>query len=130
MPHPHVVSQELAEELRKLGWPQESLYRHVAFLDYGNGQRLWSPKGWYLVSKDDQMFWRPRVEEHWCAAPLASEMLDQMPEYIYVQKRRKTWYCCLQDSELDTIPTETASTLPDALAKLAINLIKEGIIKF
>lgn len=113
----HTTDLQLSLALKEAGYEQ------------GKSTFVWekpaSTNQWHLVLRENRVKETGAIDAY-----LASELMERMPDYIYVQRRRDTWFCCLQDADLDTIPTETAETLPNALGKLALYLVKEGMMKF
>lgn len=134
----HVVSQGLAEELKKAGWRKSEK----------NGSLYWTPSG-DLVAKTT-LGWTtfgcegPRGEPNWdeypdgeeyVYAPLASELMERMPykdDYWFQVTRRSSglWKVDLYSKRGGWVWSFLEMELPDALAKLALHLIKEGKITF
>jgi len=127
-----VCSLELAKKLKELGVEQESLYRHVAYVDYGNGQKIWSPSGWYLLSKDDSIFKRASIDEEWCSAFTVAELT----EFLIQHKHNFLPYFCDNPRERCWVYNfgqypeyVSAETLADCLAKMIIHLIENKLIQ-
>lgn len=144
----HVVSRELAEELKAAGWPQGGSC--FAWFRWRKSGKVFLDEG---SSTDHSLTVCGKTDhaEKIAAAPLATELMGRMPTRVnpadrwhrFFIKYWKTVYidgetiyrangeddCCLYGEEylLDT-PIEEP-TFPDALAKLALHLIKEGILK-
>lgn len=139
MLHPHVVSQELAEELRKLGWPQNRSTFYWWKDDFGD---------WAILSSEDAPDDPDSAIEpdRFIASPLASELLERMPSHFLDSEglrydlnlwKDTVWnaaYWWDEDSRRlvpsMNLPAQMDANPCDALAKLAIYLMKEGIIKF
>lgn len=141
MPTTHVVSQGLAEELKEAGWPQKDsefywemcdLYlENGAYVGEGNGFEDWD----VVHSSGDGL--TDGDEDH-VAAPLASELMERMPgliggRFLRITKTASEDYLAFyEDNTLGapvddtTIEDQLDKTLPDALAKLALHLMKEG----
>ena len=119
----HVVSQGLAEELKRSGWPQEgSTFVWI---------KTKHAKGIYFVTEAiKSLLTMPDTE--WCALPLASELMERMPPEVeahrYEDADTKNWVAVLrvEDDWSKYHHLEVADTLPDALAKLALHLIQEN----
>lgn len=129
----HVVSQGLAEELKEAGWPQ------------GNSLFIWvgisspSPKANepFITSRETNLDEAP---VDWVAdAPIASELMERMPvsvsiendertNKLMVMKLESTWLCQYEflDSDGDGWGVYADASLPDAIAKLALHLLKEN----
>lgn len=61
------------------------------------------------------------------SAPLASELMERIPDGYFAYRRGSSWFT---GKDLHQIAVAVASdSMPDALAKLALHLIKEGILK-
>ena len=123
---PHVTSLELSIALKEAGWPQEgwcfawfkwrkSGNTYIANCDsYGQSSIAWG-------KTDDA--------DKVAAAPLASELMGRMDGTITLrwEEYKKRWKAHV----LGTGPgPQLEEHLPDALAKLALRLMKEGIIRF
>lgn len=124
----HVVSRELAEELRDAGWPQEgsTFYWSVPKPDAGNTEnekRTLKTINAIIVSSG--ISYGPCFTN--VAAPLASELMERMPGGYFAYRRGSSW---LTGKDLHHIAVAVANdSMPDALARLALHLIKEGILK-
>ena len=122
----HVVSQGLAVELKEAGWPCDSEFcwvRDTAYVDDNSVYREASEP--YLMSRSLRGI-RAGYEVI-APAPLASELMESIPGsvLIWVASVGTTcetyWFCQGQDQ-----PCFHRETLPDALAKLALHLMKEN----
>lgn len=119
MLHPHVVSQELAEELRKEGWPQE------------DSEFYWvlSPKtGLWDLWHSASLYAEGAIAGAWkkVSAPLASELMERIENNFDLFYGGRLWYAKepVGDEQF------TDKNVCNALAKLALYLKKEGIMKF
>lgn len=126
----HVVSLDLALALRENGYPQE------------NALFYWSiPKPENASNEEERLVLANNCEVELChkwtdwgdkfdrvAAPLASELGEVLPEYIYFQKRGTSWFACYQNSDLDTIPQEIEKTEADSRAAMWLHLRKASLI--
>lgn len=126
----HVVSQSLAAELKEAGWPQEgsTFYWNTWGNKFGNPFITASKGG--LVED---------MTPYLAASPLASELLERMPvsvsiendertNKLMVMKLESTWLCQYEflDSDGDGWGVYADASLPDAIAKLALHLLKEN----
>lgn len=114
----HVVSQGLAEELKKAGWPQRESFFSWHEVNY-RGEKEW------MLGETNMQFAGMIFQS--ISAPFASELMESIPGsvLIWVASVGTTcetyWFCQGQDQ-----PCFHRETLPDALAKLALHLMKEG----
>jgi hypothetical protein len=120
----HVTSRELSQALKEAGWPQEESlfywYRQESY--YGAG----------IFQKEGEPFLDTYIDEpgfpckRLCSAPTASELMERM-------KRKTTFILTAhEDDEEFTLISQGKTfqgTVPDALAKLALFLKQEEIIK-
>lgn len=118
----HVVSQGLAVELKEAGWPCDSEFcwvRDTAYVDDNSVYREASEP--YLMSRSLRGI-RAGYEVI-APAPLASELMESIPGsvLIWVASVTTLWFCQGQDQ-----PCFHRETLPDALAKLTLHLMKEN----
>lgn len=132
----HVVSQGLADELRKAGWSQQAtFFRWIRpeGPELTPVQKFGSQNGFVLT---DTNYSFPDEWETY-AAPLASELMERMPrklengDFIVVFRGAigLSYAVIKKDGWGDDRETFFADTLPDALAKLCVHLIKEGKMK-
>jgi len=114
----HVTSLPLSLALREAGYKQEgSVFVHI---------KTKHARGIYYVTEAIRpLLAMPDTE--WCAAPLASELMAELPEYVYLSRTHKSCIASFLTSDLDTIQEE-AGTLPDALAKLWLHIHSQKII--
>jgi hypothetical protein len=127
---------ELSKKLKELGVQQESLYRHVAFLDYGNSQKIYSPSGWYIaVWYKDRMFDRPRVDEEWVSAFTVAELGEMLPSLNgkgWIQSYKGDggfWNVSFQVSTSNELVNFGSESEADARAKMLIYLLENGLLK-
>lgn len=125
----HVVSQGLAEEMKKAGWPQEG----STFYWLRQRKSEWIlVQYWMLetyVDETGHTHFSTRGDTEVIAVPLASELLERMPHGIAVFKKPLGDYAAECNDREEGYINESAETASDALAKLALHLIKEGILK-
>lgn len=122
----HVVSQGLAAELKSSGWPQEGSAFYWSRYDFENehGAYVGDGKGieaWMLVHGEDVL----EIDDTFIACPLASELMERLPDFVNLSRSHRGCHASILDRDLEPIE-EIADTLPDALAKLALHLMKEG----
>lgn len=146
-PSNHTTSLELSIALKEAGWPQEEslFYWQVIKIQKDKSS------GGSLISRSD----KPTLPKYvnfklptenileYIAAPLASELMEQIVskssshtllsleevgENLIARKNGK--YLVKRNEYSETIKGHYANSMPDALAKLALHLIQEGIIKF
>ena len=120
----HVVSQGLAAELKEAGWPCNSEFcwvRDTAYVDDNRVYREASEP--YLMSRSLRGI-RAGYEVI-APAPLASELMERLPDFVNLSRSHRGCHASILDRDLEPIE-EIADTLPDALAKLALHLMKEG----
>ena len=117
MPQQQCTNLELSQELKKLGYPQESLFKWHSKTDE-NGK---------LCHTSLEYFPGKCINED-IAAPTVAELGERLPDYFISMKRNwlADWKCFDGHGEKDTI-TElffTADTEADARAKMLIYLLK------
>ena len=124
-----VCNRELAEELKRLGYPQESLFGYVIsrnseneyVIDYSNSCGLCSES--YNVNR-----------EGWIAAPTCGELGEILPARVTSGKNIDKGYYCKFDShrkwteEDSGMDWQYADTEADAKAAMLIFLIKNHYI--
>ena len=126
----HVVSQGLAEELKKLGYPQDgSTFYWANFIQSFDGEYCYKTEkhhGFYVCFRGLMSLDKLDLIEgcEWIAAPLASELMDRMGANCEVFFCGRLWYA---KDPISGAQFEDES-ICDALAKLLIHLIKQGII--
>lgn len=141
----HVVSQGLAEELKRNGWPQEGseFYWEMCDLYLENGAYVGEGKGfkdWNVVHSSIDGI--ENGDKDHIAAPLASELMERS-NLLTVRRNGSAvggWTACTPPymSEAENVLvfddpkglSFQAETAPDALAALALHLMKEGKMKF
>ena len=112
----HVVSLDLAKELKELGVKQESLFWWRSPLPH-HGWKDWS-LGEGELGHGTESF----------SAFLASELGEMLPsEYRSRKNLQTSGYTCEKANE--TSVRADAATEADARAKMLIHLIKQGIVK-
>lgn len=135
----HVVSLGLAEELKANGWPQEgstfywakmkdSVEYELVMRAVDDSDTRYTCPTHYLVERNAIVGMYP--ERIKAAATLASELMERMPEFISVRRNVSGWHCELHNAGLVHTPWSSGEKLPDALAKLALALIREGKMTF
>ena len=122
MPQSQCTNLELSQELKKLGFPQESLFWHVRLSDKPDGTQ-----DWYLLDR------KPKNYEERVAAPTVAELLERLPASTSLLKRT--------DEKTNSNPRYYAETFDvyqkdlwdenpaNALAKLRIYLLKNNLIE-
>lgn len=126
----HVVSQGLAAELKASGWPQRESFFSWHEVNY-RGEKEWT------LGETNMQFAGMIFQS--IVAPLASELMERMPvsvsiendertNKLMVMKLESTWLCQYEflDSDGDGWGVYADASLPDAIAKLALHLIKEN----
>lgn len=114
----HCTSKDLAIALRDSGYKQEG------------HQFYWFDEDHPFIHDEDFFVTSAGLMlDAVCVAPLASEILEELPEYTFVQKRNGVWHCELHDSDIEQMPWTSDESLPDALAKLYLSLEKNGYLK-
>lgn len=141
----HTVSRELAIALREAGWPQPPKHKSIFY---------WNPKvdGSWAIERA-QLSVR-RLEDtsnssvgmvliESVAAPTASELMERMNAvevegrlyWLAITKGTDVLYCASYEhyhhDSVDVLPGEVwEENICEALAKLALFLVKEGKMKF
>lgn len=120
----HVVSQGLAEEMKKAGWPQEG-----STFYWVNGE-LWDET---MQSDYETPATPPRSE--WVARPLASELGEMLPDNVHsggvsacltIQKTAGNfWTAEYVEPDGSVLHESAGAWLPDALAALWLHLKKK-----
>lgn len=121
-----VCSLELANELKSLGVPQESLFAHIIKPDMSREIIINRS-----ISADEVLGFDFIVSAFNC-----SELGEMLPDYtvsVHAPSKypnapshlRMPWVCNIADGSHQ----ETADTEADARAKMLIHLLKQGLIK-
>lgn len=132
----HVVSQDLAEELREAGWPQEgSTFYRVKVHPYS----LVLPGPSWEIMYHGQLVDYKEGEYLFAAAPLASELGEVLPDSVHsggvsacltIQKTAGNfWTAEYVEPDGSVLHESAGAWLPDALAALWLHLNKEGLLK-
>ena len=131
-PSPKVTSLELSKRLKSLGVSQESLWYWIKITPFGTNEK------YYVVINHNNPATKKDID---ISAFTSDELMDSLPwtvntkskfgvELVVIKDKDAKGYCATyDDGNLETSPDASAKTLSDALAKLKIHLIKEGIIK-
>jgi len=122
----HVTSLELSKELRKVGFPQKS-------------QWIWDEH--YeepTVFHSNEVLMYQRHMKSVYAAPLATELLEVLPNKVWIKKRQYDvrihilslgdYLIVCHHNDFKNYTEAYDKTLPDALAKMYIYLKKEKLI--
>lgn len=122
----HCVSLKIAKKLKKAGWNKETEFLWVIFIGNYLGAHEWK-----LVSSREYSNLIVEVT----SAPLATELLEVLPEHTYCFKfwRDNDWCWAVADKEtinsnIGKGHTECGVTLPNALAKMWIYLKSKKLI--
>lgn len=134
----HVVSLDLAKQLKEAGYPQESEFcwyshRHPNI----NGGKFYDTLEWGHAYEGDYDTYNLLA-----AAPLANELLEQLPYYIeqgtgyYLNctKAGEGMYICFYRADNDehtpvmNMKSFGGGSLPDALAEMWLYLKKENLL--
>ena len=140
----HVVSLEIARRLKDAGYPQD-----LGGIKWSTFYNLSSPPDHHetllnmlvINAEIEEMKERSFLKDlHFYAAPLATELLEQLPCSIYVQKRVRKWeywnrierlshgwligYWCGDKCLCQLV----CKTLPDAVAEMWLHLKKEHLL--
>lgn len=127
----HVVSLELAKQLKEAGYPEAQRFYWV---------KPSSAQKPFVVSRLNMQQRDPDTLEISIAAPLATELLEQLPasvedeEFglaeIHIYKQEQDKWLVIYDTEEGTILSKECKnkSLPDALAMMYLYLKKEGRI--
>lgn len=113
----HVTSLEISKRLKELGVKQESEYWWV---DYTDG---YSQPAWNLNS--NHIGYKAHI-----SAFLTSELADLLPDFYRVGKHIYSdngFVCSHYDQEMQQV--QTGNTMPDAMGKMLIYLLEQGIIR-
>lgn len=110
----HVVSENLAKELKKAGFPQNNHFGWIAGC---------------VMAFPETMIWE-------CAAPLASEIGERLPAWIYSAKNNfgggGAYYCSCVDGHVHKPPGFNklfeADTEANARAKMWLYIKREGLL--
>lgn len=121
-----VVSLDLAKELKENGFKQESLF---VWIDFGDG---------FVVK--EMLPSMPTFGENfeYYSAPIATELLNELPEVIVVKNKVHSFWCnkidglyrcgydenCLEEYGFQ----EDDKSMANAMAKLYLELKKEGLL--
>lgn len=113
------TSLELAKELKKIGFPQKSLF-------YWRTDTSNEKESSYVV---DYRVETPQLI--YCSAPTAEELLEWLPDHINPPFKRNDLFLFFLPvlNDYDIEPT-VAKTFTEALAKMVIYLAKNKIINF
>ena len=118
----HTVSLKLSKQMGKLGWEKETLFVWVKFKDY-SPPLLYDPKD--IASREKLGF----VVENIYPAPIASEILEELSDFVTVGKEPRTkggkYYSDYIHKKDNPI---TAPTPAEALGKMWVYLKEEGLI--
>lgn len=123
----YVVSLELADKLRELGVPQRSEFWHAKSF-WGDGTMI----RWDIVDKET--FDKVPFDEGY-SAYLSDELLEWLPEkYLNWLTILKTipgdlFRLSTRDLSGHSVDEFDASTFSNALAKMLIYLLEQGIVK-
>lgn len=121
----HVVSLELAKQLKEAGYPNNTLWYWAVEMYNGYETDRWS------LAPTEHL-----LEEHVkCPAPLTDEILAQLPHNIKIvrlhdatnQAHKVGWFSVWLSKHPNS-PVEKNKSLPDALAKMWLYLKKDGKI--
>lgn len=109
-----------------MGWPQESEFYWVS-------KPSIDKDFWVLIDSEMAKYYRDVKGLKIISTPLASELMEPMgrdtdTRQIFFDCFHGKWLAGYGDEYDDDRPF--MDSIPDALAKLAIYLMKEGIIKF
>lgn len=118
------VSLDLAKELKKLGFPQDTYFYWSKNMDLKNWKI--ENRQFYKIDKRSDM-----------SAPTTEELLEWLPDIVrgrnaWIMGRYKEHFIIKytnKDNELDSIQT-TGIGLANCLAEMVIYLAKNKIIKF
>lgn len=132
--------------MKRNGWPQAGSVFYWFSYDFENGRGAFVGYGKGILKH--QLVWSGNEGDHtgdknYAAVPLASELMERMQDphdqkiIVFKVITGSGGYGAMLGSLTGNhgvvFPKEehieTAATLPDALAKLALHLIKEGILK-
>lgn len=131
----HVVSLELAKQLKEAGYPQDGIFWWCGYYDTEDDEVIWNVK--FSHGK-------PTAPRYVYPAPLASELGEELPAYIEqpqsniafrlnTLKRPDHWFvgytnpewCYLGKNKDGFVNAETES---DARAKMWLYLKSEGLL--
>lgn len=127
----HCVSLVMAKQLKKAGWNQNCFAISTT--------HFWLIRNRHnvlmIVSNEELSQWDGSAIKQQYAAPLATELLEVLPEHTYCFKfwRDNDWCWAVADretinSDIGKGHTECGETLPDALAEYWIYLKKKKLI--
>ena len=112
----HVVSLDLALALRENGYPQEgSTFVHI---------KTKHARGIYYVTEAIRPL-LAMADTEWCAAPLASELGEVLPDKFKSRKLGPAWWCWMPN---DSASSVRAVTEPNARAEMWLHLRKASLI--
>lgn len=133
----HCVSLELSKELKANGYPQEGEY---GWSDLGVGVDEWKKNDTFsLVKMDYHNFCIKSLsdgklasqEETKFVAPLASELMERLPELVKVEKLMPLGFICktplAKDGDGEFMKFNDTN-LCNALAKMWLYLKKNGLL--
>ena len=139
----HVVSLELARQMREAGFPQVSAFYHWEYKDENLKKyclarreiRIIPKLNVRLISLDNPKYFTTfgHKAEEYCSAYLASELGGWLPIGYFSILVNTKWngykkgleWCCMNGEESED---EYADTECDARAKMLLCLAKEGMI--
>ena len=121
----HVVSLEIARELKGAGWEKETEFWWVITLTSNWHISMGKPdEGWCILNKGNYF-----------AAPLATEILEELPYRIKGQYGLRIYkfteyncQVCYWDLDGNLKHDEFDKFLPNALAKMWLYLKKENLL--
>lgn len=139
----HVTSLSLSQEMKRLGFPQVSLFWYVwdgerdYFLYHYEQTQVYEGKVSHILGKDGHVYTRGGAKLDKFSAYLSSEVMELLPEkinasyYLEIEKLPSFYSACYvnyAEKNQGHRIVEDATFLPNALAKLAIHLAKEGLL--
>lgn len=138
----HVVSLELAKQLKEAGYPQESLFSYALsemYLESGCPKSYVKPEHYEIVYSFDETKY---YAEKFYAAPLASEIGEQLPLHFSITKCKsvkdphwcsKCWWGAAPDILRDHKKTtewyqKSNKSMVDGMAEAWLHLKNEGLL--
>jgi hypothetical protein len=121
----HCVSLELAKQLDKAGWKKETEFVWAIGREDKKAYLIEIPSGDTMLELEKPTKGKHYIQEisKLYPAPLATEILEELPDYttIYrIGKGNKCWHCLTEKDDL-----KLADTLLNVLAKMWLYLRKE-----